>query len=103
MTKIGKVSLVTQATTTDSIGQIIETETLTDLICNVRSVTQSEFMQGSQSGLAPAYVFECSIFAYSGQKVLIYNGLRYSIYRTFEADENYIELYAEQEVGVSGG
>ena len=40
------------------------------------------------------------MFGYAGQKILVYDGKRYSIYRTYETDDNYIEIYAEAEVGV---
>lgn len=102
MTKIGKITLISQTQVTDNIGQIIETESKASVIGNVRSITQSEYMQGRQEGLSPAYVFDISIFAYSGQKIVEYQGERYSVYRTFEADENYIELYCEREVGATG-
>lgn len=102
MTKIGKVSLITETQTQDSIGQVTTSEATTDVIAEVKSITQSEFMQGKQGGLSPAYVFEVSVFAYSGQKIVVYNGNRYSVYRTYEADENTIELYCEYEVGTNG-
>lgn len=99
MTRINKIALITETTTTDAIGQPVASESKTELIAEVQNVSQSEFMQGKQDGLSPAFVFHVSVFGYSGQKILEYNGDRYSIYRTYQADENHIELYAEQEVG----
>lgn len=103
MTRINKITLITEQTTTDSIGQIVTTESTVEYIGEVRSVTQNEYMTGRQSGLSPAYVFRISVFGYSGQKILEYDGVRYSIYRTYEADDNYIELYAEAMLGVTNG
>lgn len=99
MTRINKIKLISEVETTDAIGQPTTTESTTELIAEVQNVSQSEFMQGKQGGISPAFVFRVSIFGYSGQKILEYNGERYSIYRTYQADENHIELYAEQEVG----
>lgn len=101
MTRINKLKLITEATTTDAIGQPTTTETSVEIIGEVRSATQSEYMTGRQSGLAPSYVFRVSMFIYSGQKIVEYNGARYSVYRTYEADDNYIELYTEAELGVT--
>lgn len=101
MTKVGKISLVTEVITTNAIGQPISTETTSDIVAEVRSVTRSEFMEGSQNGLSPAYVFRISVFGYSNQRILSYNGTRYAIYRVYEADENYVELYAERQIGPS--
>lgn len=103
MTRINKITLVTEQETTDSIGQIITTETQVEVVGEVRSVTQNEYMTGRQSGLTPAYVFRVSVFGYSGQNILIYDNVRYSIYRSYEADDNYIELYTEAQLGVTNG
>lgn len=102
MTKIGKITLIKETESTDSIGQIVRTESTTDVIAEVGSVTQSEYMSGRQDGLSPAYVFIVSIFAYAGQTIVTYKGERFSIYRTYEEDENTIELYCEREVGSTG-
>jgi hypothetical protein len=59
-------------------------------------------MSGRQDGLSPAYVFHVSAFAYTGQTIVSYNGERFSVYRTYETDENEIELYCEREVGSTG-
>lgn len=103
MTKVDKITLITEVINTDAIGQITTTETTSDLIAEVRSVSRSEFMEGSQTGLAPSFVFRVSMFGYTAQKILVYKGVRYSIYRTYETDDNYVELYCEREVGVSDG
>ena len=101
MTRINKITLITETITTDDIGQPKATEATLDVIAEVRSITQSEYMNARQSGITPAYSFRISVFAYGGQKVLKYDGTRYRIYRTYEADDNTIELYAEYETGVS--
>lgn len=101
MTRINKITLISEAATTDAIGQVTTTETTTDIIGEVRSVSRTEFMTGKQSGLTPSYVFRVSMFGYAGQKILKYNGARYNVYRTYEADDNYVELYTAAELGVT--
>lgn len=104
MTRINKLTLISQTYSgeTDDIGQPESPEAPIEIIAEVREVTQSEFMQGKQDGLSPAFVFRVSSFIYSGQTIVKYLGDRYSIYRTYHPDENYIELYAEREVGATG-
>lgn len=104
MTRINKLTLISDAYSgqTDDIGQAEASAASVDIIAEVREVTQSEFMQGKQDGLSPAYVFRVSSFIYSGQKIALFLGDRYSIYRTFQPDENYVELYVEREVGATG-
>ena len=104
MTRINKLTLIsdTYSGETDDIGQPEASAASVDIIAEVREVTQSEFMQGKQDGLSPVFVFRVSSFIYSGQTIVEYLGDRYSIYRTYQPDENYIELYTEREVGATG-
>lgn len=104
MTRINKLTLIsdTYSGQTDDIGQPEASPASVDIIAEVREVTQSEFMKGKQDGLSPAYVFRVSSFIYSGQTIVEYLGERFSIYRTYHPDENYIELYVEREVGATG-
>lgn len=101
MTRINKLTLIRETTEKDAIGQLRAVEQKTSLFAEVSNVSQTEFMQGQQDGLSPAFVFRVSIFGYNGEKVCEFGGDRYSIYRTYQADENHIELYAELEVGSS--
>lgn len=99
MTRINKLTLIKEIDDKDAIGQPISSEVKKELIAEIQSVTQSEFMQGQQDGLSPAYVFKISTFVYSGERIVEFNGERYSVYRTFQPDVNQIELYTELEVG----
>lgn len=103
MTRINKITLISQQITTDAIGQQVASETTLDIIAEVRSCTQSEYMNARQNGITPVYNFRVSVFAYSGQRFIEFEGVRYSVYRTYEADDNTIELYTEYETGVSNG
>lgn len=99
MTLINKLTLISQTVTQDDIGQAVITESSKELICEVRSVSQSEYMQGRQAGLDPAYVFRISAFGYNGEKVVKFKGEKLVIERTYQTDENYIELHVGREVG----
>ena len=102
MTKIAKLKLISETTSTDTIGQPVVSESSKEIIAmEVRSVTRAEFSAGKQNGLSPEIFFVVSAFAYNGEEICEYNGTRYQIYRTYESDDNTVELYAQREVGVS--
>lgn len=102
MTLYRKIKLISQETTgEDSIGQSIITEKEREVLVEVQSVNSSEFFSGQQGGLAPEYRFRINSFGYKGEKVCVFNGKRYSIYKVYESDNNYIDLYAEEERGTT--
>lgn len=93
------MSLVKIEYTKDDIGQEIETETERQVFCDKRSTTQGEFFQAKQVGLTPSFSFYMRTADYEGETELVYNGVKYGIYRTFENGE-LIELYTHTKVGV---
>ena len=85
--------------TTDSIGQITTTEKKTDVIAEVSSISQSEFMDAGQIGLKPDLRFEVWTSEYNGEENVEMDGTRYSVYRTFKRDNGRTELYTERRSG----
>lgn len=88
-------------TTKDDLGQIEVSEDFTrQVFCEKKSISQNEFFQAGQNGFKPNCVLIVYTLDYQeGQKVQ-YNNKIYSIYRTYERDDERIELYCE--VKVSG-
>ena len=84
----------------NSIGEWVTTETERTVYANVRSVTQSEFFNASQIGLAPDYKMTMFGPDYQGEKVVQYNGERYAVYRVYQDKTDKIELYVQKEAGV---
>lgn len=101
MTVLRKITLITETETTDAIGQPVINTTTRDLIAEVNSVTSTEYFEGRKNNLSPEFRFRVSRFGYSGEKKLTYNGSNYAIYKTYEADNNYIDLYVEAEAGTT--
>ena len=93
------ITLISETYTMDSIGQQISTETERDIYCNARSVTRNEWEAGGQMGLNPQ--LQVRVFApdYQGEKIVEFHGKRYSVYRTYQASNEIIELYLENQVG----
>ena len=93
------ITLVAQTISTDQYGNEVATEVETTVFCEVDSITQTEFYQAANTELNPEYKFTIFFGDYSDQPIVIYNGVRYAIYRTYRADDN-LELYVERKIGV---
>lgn len=96
------ITLLTTAKEQDDYGVWVETITSKDVFAQVDSVTRAEFFEGGRNGLNPEYRMTMFSGDYDGQKMLIYNGNTYSIYRTYMAKNDTIELYVERKGGSNG-
>ena len=73
-----------------------------DVYCQVDSVTRSEFFEGGRNGLNPEYRFRIFEGDYQGEQEAVYHGRTYSIYRTYNARNDVLELYVERKGGSNG-
>lgn len=74
-----------------------------EIFAQVGSVNRAEFFSGGQAGMRPEYMFTVFAGEYHDEAVCEYNGKRYAIYRTYYVPgTDYLELYAQREVGVHG-
>lgn len=96
------ISLVSITYALDDNGVRQRNETTTDVFANVQSVSANEFFEGGRAGLQPEYRFTMFRYDYSGEPIVIYNGIRYAVYRTFIARNDTIELYVERKGGTNG-
>lgn len=64
------------------------------------SVSQSEWYEGGRQGLNPRYRFRMFAPDYHGERTLKYDGVIYTIYRTFLNKNEIIDLYTQLEKGV---
>lgn len=85
---------------TDELGQKISSgyEDREVYVCK-RSVRQSEFYQAAQQGMKPDFVLEMSAFDYNEETLVELNGRKYTVYRTYERDDEQIELYCTVKSG----
>lgn len=88
--------------TKNQYGVDVPTHEKVEVMCKRQSVTRNEFFNAGRNGLNPQYVFTVFKGDYSGETICEYNGGTYSIYRTYETDEDYIELYVERKGGTNG-
>ena len=91
--------LVAETRTQDAYGveQVVQTER--QVFCNVSSVTQREWFEGGRIGLNPEYRMTMFAYDYAGEQLLKFNGIIYSIYRTYITDNDEIELYVQRKQG----
>ena len=102
MYKSVTIDLISKTYTVDSFGQRIPTEKSATVFATLTSISRAEWVSYAQSGrqgLVPSYV--ATVFAgdYNGESVAEYGGTRYGIYRTYERDDEQVELYLEKKAG----
>ena len=73
-----------------------------NVYCAVDSVTRQEFFDAGRSGLNPEYRMTMFYGDYNGETLLMYQGSPYSVYRTYRAKTDIIELYVERKGGTNG-
>ena len=88
----------------DATGQTVTTKTEIGVLGTQNSVYQNEFFQADQAGLRPQGSIKINSAEYHGEKLLGFkdeqnNMTVFSIYRTFEPDNDWIELYYGARVG----
>ena len=84
-------------------AQVIYTETSRATFCEVVPISRDEFFRGAQSGIQAEYEFKINPIEYNNEKIVEFEGLRYSIYRTYQPSPDELELYAEFVPGVASG
>lgn len=94
------LTLIEEAYKPDTLGQLIPTETRRDVYCNLASVSASEWFDGGRVGLNPEYRATMFVYDYNGERIAELDGVRYGVYRTYLAQNEFIELYLERKAGV---
>lgn len=96
------VNLYADTITYDEYGIARKTRTAKQVFCKVDSVTRAEFFDAGRSGLNPEYRITMFVGDYNGETVVGYKGRTYSVYRTYLAKTDVIELYVERQGGTNG-
>lgn len=96
------INLISETRAKNSFGIWETTRTSRQVFCRVDSVTASEFFDGGRNGLNPEYRMTMFFGDYNGEQIIEYNGATYSVYRTYKAKTDIIELYVERRGGTNG-
>ena len=83
----------------DSYGVLRRNSTSRKVFVDVVSVSASEFFDGGRNGLKPALRFTMFRYDYQNEDVIEYEGVQYSIYRTYFKNYDQIDLYTELKKG----
>lgn len=93
------IKLIATTYVPDKYSVMREQTTSRTVFCNVTSVTLSEWTEGGRIGLNPEYRMTMFKYDYQKEHILEYNGVQYTIYRTYETKNDMIELYVEERKG----
>ena len=96
MSRWSEVDLVKESTAARGVHDSAA-ETLRRLLCEVRSVTRSEFYSALAIGIKPQVILKLSLAEdYENEHQCIFEGMRYEILRTYETNDGGIELTVRQ-------
>lgn len=93
------IYLVGETYEQNDYGVLIPTTTKTQVYADVTSVTATEWFEGGRNGLNPEYRMRIFAPEYNGEKIIEYNGIQYTIYRTYMARNDILELYVQRKMG----
>jgi hypothetical protein len=102
MDRSAVINLYADAITYDSLGVAHHNQTARQVFSKVDSITRAEFFDAGRSGLNPEYRITMFFGDYQGESLVGYNGALYSVYRTYKAKTDIIELYVERKGGSNG-
>lgn len=91
--------LISESFKGDAIGQQNPVEIRREVFCRVGGISRREFFDAGHNGLKPELMFCVFFDDYCGEKTVEYNGDRYTVYRTYRADPETVELYCERRTG----
>lgn len=78
----------------------IYTETSSEVLCTSEPVSRSEFFSAGQIGINPEAMVVINPAEYNGAKKAEYHEKPMTIYRTYERNENELELYLQLALGL---
>lgn len=87
----------------DARGQVIYTEEIRAALCEVVPISRDEYFRGAEVGINAEFMFKVNPCEYDREKVIEFEGRRYSIYRTYQTSPDELEMYAEFVPGLNGG
>lgn len=92
--------LISETRTKNDRAQLITQETVSDdILCDVVSVTRTEWDGAQQRGYDAEIRLDVFFADYAGQHICEFRGERFEIYRHFQSGDR-VELYLGRRVGV---
>lgn len=91
--------LITHTYKPDALNQQIPAEQKREVFCTIKSLQQSEWFAAGNAGLKAKFRIDVFSDDYAGETQVEVDGVRYEIYRTYQASNDWIELYLEKKAG----
>lgn len=96
------LTLIKETPYKDENGVQRVTRTSRNVFCKRKSITRNEFFNAGRNGLNPEMMFTVFHGDYDGERKCEFEGKKLAIYRAYNGDGDYIELYAQREGGTNG-
>lgn len=100
MDKSDVLTLISEEFKIGDYGQEIAAETKRDVFCKISSIGSDEFFKAGNAGLKAKYKVTMFYYDYQNEELAEINGERYAVYRNYFANNENIELYLSEKVGV---
>jgi SPP1 family predicted phage head-tail adaptor len=94
-----EIVLIKQTFIEDEIGNQIPIETRKKVLAGIKSVRASEFYSAAATRNNPEIVFQIHQFEYNSEEIVEFEGVRYSVIRTYSSNFKEIELTCERVIG----
>lgn len=95
--------LVSESFSQNDYGVLEKQTEKKKVFVDVTSVTSQEWFEGGRNGLNPQFRFTLFTYDYSGENVIEYRDVQYTVYRTYLRKGDLIELYTEKRKGNEQG
>lgn len=92
MTYDDTVRLIDVRTVYDDVGDSVDSETATEVFCNVDGVGYRHYYAARDSGLKPEHTITLHSFEYSNEKLVELYGRRYVVDRVYPVGIDEVEL-----------
>lgn len=92
--------LISKTYTKDNLKQQIEVDEERQIFCSVIGTSRQEFFNSGENGMKQLKTIVVDSDEYDGETALLFNNIKYTIYRHFMRDDGFTELYCEVRKGV---
>lgn len=88
----------------DKIGQWMPIRKKREIYVSEENISRNEWFQAGRNGLKAKLLLKTASINYFGEEEIEYQGICYSIYRTYyQKEQDEIELYLEKKAGNEDG